>query len=134
MQLIKKLTPKKNLTGINQPLEIQDASSPLALRTTRDEGDLVRELRGEQSYRDFAGYLNERIPAGMPGLIGFQSVWNWENGVHPITGECLMAWMAFYPKKDLRHQLALDVIAMRMNDAEEYSEENGSKLLKAVVK
>jgi hypothetical protein len=83
----------------------------------KTEGELVRTLRGERSYRDFETYLNEKIPAGMPGFITFQSVWNWENHVHPVTGECLMAWMQFYSPDDPRHQLALDVFTLRMKSA-----------------
>ena len=77
------------------------------------EGQLVRRLRGERSYREFKNYINEKIPNGMPGFTTFQSVWNWENNVHPVTGECLMAWMAFYEPEDPRYQLAFDIVALR---------------------
>lgn len=78
-----------------------------------NEGQLVRKLRGERSYREFENYLNQNIPAGMPGRTTFASAWNWENNVHPVTGECLMAWMAFYNPEDPRHQLAVDIVAFR---------------------
>lgn len=77
------------------------------------EAKLVRGLRGERSYREFEGYLNESIPDGMPGTTTFASARNWENGLHPVNGACLMAWIAFYPKDDARHQLAQTVLALR---------------------
>lgn len=78
-----------------------------------NEGQLVQRLRGERSYREFQDYLNENIPANMPGRTTHQSIWNWENGMHPVTGECLMAWMAFYEPNDPRYKLAADIVAKR---------------------
>ena len=77
------------------------------------EGQLVRKLRGERSLREFEDYLNQNIPAGMSGRTTHQSVWNWEYDIHPVTDGCLMAWRDVYSPKDARHQLAVDIVALR---------------------
>ena len=99
---------------------------------SQTEAKLVKALRGNEalkalplfqdekmndgvwSYRAIEKYLNEKIPAGMPGITTFASVWNWEREIHPVTDACLMAWMQFYPEDDPRHQLAVDIFALRM--------------------
>ena len=80
------------------------------------EAQLVQELRGSRSFREFENYLNESIPAGIPGTTTFQSAWNWVNNVHPVTGECLMAWLTFYSEEDPRHQLALRILKLRVKE------------------
>jgi len=124
--MMKVLKPKKLLDGINKPLSIEVISPA--------EGHLVEQLRGEQSYRDFADYLNEGIPMGTPGRTTHGSVWNWETNVHPVGEVNLWAWQEFYPKKDLRHQLALAIKAVRRSAVSgQLFEENGHKLLEIVV-
>ena len=90
-------TTTKDLIGANQT----------------NEAELVRRLRGERSYREFESYLNESIPDRMPGTTTFASARNWENGIHPVNGACLMAWIAFYPTGDPRRQLAETILTLR---------------------
>lgn len=104
---------------------------PMANKT---ESDLVKELRGSRSFRDFETYLNENIPAGMPGATTFASAWNWVSGIHPVTSSCLMAWITFYPEGDPRHQLARDILALRLSNKEEYSEDEREKIMKRLIK
>lgn len=99
----------------------------------KTEAELISDLRGKRSYRDFENYLNENIPDGMPGRTTFQSAWNWQNNVNPVNGECVMAWLAFYPNEDPRHQLAIDIIALRMHDKPEYSTTDKKKVYQAVI-
>lgn len=93
---------------------------------------------GRWSYRDFVEFLNEDIKQGMPGRTSFQSVWDWEHEVFPVTDKCLLAWLRFYHEDDQRHQLAKNILAQRMKSAhwvgndEPSFEEDGKKLLKAV--
>jgi hypothetical protein len=96
------------------------------------ESELVSKLRGERSFRDFESYLNEKIPAEMPGTTTFASAWNWVNSVHPVNGACLMAWMAYYPGDDKRHQLAKDILALRSKSIPEYSIQDTEKLMRLI--
>jgi len=123
----------------------------------KTEGELVFSLRcepslknnpvlsekkmtdGRWSYRDFVEFLNQYIRPGMPGRTSFQSVWDWEHEVFPVTDRCLLAWLRFYGETDLRHKLAIDILALRMksthwvgSDEPEIDEADGKKLLKAV--
>ena len=104
-----------------------------------EEGKLMRELRGERSYREFAAYINKKIPAGMPGKTTHASIYQWENGIHNVTDSCLLAWTMFYPKTDERNKLAQAIIKLRHRsyekiDPAELDKENGEKLLEKVVK
>lgn len=93
------------------------------------ESDLVKKLRGERSFRAFEDYLNEKIPAGMPGTTTFASAWNWVNDIHPVTSSCLMAWTLFYPEGDPRHKLAQSILALRLSDKDEYSKADQAKIM-----
>lgn len=94
-------------------------TSDLTATNPSKEAKLVRELRGERSYREFENYLNESIPDGMPGTTTFASARNWESGMHPVNGACLMAWIAFCPMNDPRRQLAETILALRGSLADE---------------
>jgi hypothetical protein len=88
-------------------------------KAEKTEAQLVQELRGGRSFREFEDYLNESIPAGMPGATTFASAWNWVKAVHAVNPACLMAWITFYPEKDPRHQLATTILAMRAEGKED---------------
>lgn len=107
---MKKTTPKKELT----------------------EAELIIAVRGELSFRAFEAYLNEKIPMGAPGKTTFASAWNWVNEVHPVNSACLWAWATYYPKDDPRHQLSIDILALRLNGEPEYSDEDKKKVAGAV--
>lgn len=118
-----------------------ETTKPLPILTAAveptEEAKMIRELRGERSYRDFEAYMNEKIPAGMPGTTTHQSVWNWENGVHNVTDSCLLAWTMFYTKADKRHLLADKIIELRNRvypkvSEEELEKQDGEKILEAV--
>jgi hypothetical protein len=98
----------------------------------RTESELVKKLRGARSFRSFENYLNENIPSGMPGTTTFASAWNWVNNIHPVNGACLMAWIAFYPDGDPRHELAKDILALRLSNNEEYSPADQVKIMKVL--
>lgn len=109
---MKKTTPKKELT----------------------EAELVRALRGEnRSFRAFEAYLNENIPAGTPGTTTFMSAWNWINDVHPVNNASLWAWKQYYPEGDPRHQLALDITALRHKYEPEFSASDKKKLASKII-
>ena len=100
----------------------------------KNESELVKQLRGTRSFRAFELYLNENIPAGMPGATTFASAWNWVNNIHPVTSACLMAWLAFYKEGDPRHQLAKDILALRLEKSEEYSQEDQRKIMQVLAR
>lgn len=77
------------------------------------EAELVRNLRDVRSFRTFAAYLNESIPQGAPGRITSSSIWQWEHEVYFVGPSTLWAWKTHYPENDPRHQLALDIQALR---------------------
>lgn len=95
---------------------------------------MVRVLRGLRTYRDFAVYLNEKIPTGAPGTTTHQSPWNWENDIHPVNNASLWAWKQYYPEGDPRHQLALDIRALRHKYEPEFSASDKKKLVGTVIK
>ncbi len=124
---MKTTPPQKNLTNLNASLEI----------TETEEGNLVRAVRGEMSYRQFESYLNANIPPGMPGSTTHTMVSNWEKKIHPVTDACLLAWTVFYDKADNRHRLANIIIALRQRpykkvSPKELDEQDGVNLLEAV--
>ncbi len=86
------------------------------MRKTVSEADLIRKLRGRRSFRDFENYVNENIPAGMPGITTFASAWNWVHEVWKINGATLMAWREYYPDGDPRHQTAVAILALRQEE------------------
>lgn len=94
---------------------------------------MVKALRGERSFRAFETYLNEKIPAGTPGATTFQSAWNWVNDVHPVNNASLWAWKQYYEESDPRHQLALDIRALRMKYEPEFSASDKKKLADTVI-
>lgn len=123
----------------------------------RAEAKLVRALRendalkthpifagekmtdGRWSYRLMERYFNEQIPQGMPGFTTFASIWDWEIAKHPVTSECLQAWMMHYAQGDPRHELAKTIFALRMRKNQGKAhlvgrgvEDGGKRLLNAV--
>lgn len=97
------------------------------------EPELVRNLRGDRSFRAFEAYMNENIPAGTPGATTFQSAWNWVNDVHPVKNASIWAWKQYYPEGDPRHQLALDITALRHKYEPAFSASDKKKLASAVI-
>lgn len=97
------------------------------------EAELVRNLRDVRSLRTFAAYLNDGIPQGAPGRIAFASVWQWENEIHFVGPASLWAWKTHYPEGDPRHQLALDITALRHKYEPEFSASDKKKLASAVI-
>lgn len=92
------------------------------------EAELVRNLRGDRSFRAFEAYLNERIPTGAPGATTHQSPWNWENDIHPVNNASIWAWKTYYSEGDPRHQLALDITALRHKYEPEFNLSDKKKL------
>ena len=97
------------------------------------ESELVRNLRGDRSFRAFEAYLNEQIPQGAPGTTTFQSAWNWVNDIHPVNKASIWAWKQYYPEGDPRHQLALDILALRHKGEQEFSDADKKKVIQAVI-
>lgn len=132
---------KKEQSAKRKPMKTLETPKPLPTATApaepTEEAKMIRELRGERSYRDFETYMNEKIPVGMPGTTTFQSVWNWENGVHNVTDSCLLAWTMFYTKADKRRRLAENIIELRNRpypkvSEEELEKQDSPKILEAV--
>lgn len=122
------LSARKDLIGINTPLEITETA----------EGTLLSVARGELAIRNFVDVLNEKIPAGAPGTTTRMSVWNWENSVHPVGATNLWAWQEYYGPDELPHRLAVAIIQLRGRTYEKgspkISEQEAKKLLKVVTK
>lgn len=121
------LTARRDLTNLNTALEIQETA----------EGKLLSVARGELAIRNFVIVLNEKIPAGAPGTTSRMSIWNWENGVHPVGDSNLWAWREFYGPDELPHRLAVAIITLRTRKYEKGSakitEQEAKKLLEAVT-
>lgn len=98
---------KKNLAGLNHPLDIRRV--PASKRWT--EGDYFADAIGERSLRDAAAWLNE----GLPKIFhrSHTSIASYINeGVTP-DDVFLHALKSNYPETDPRHLLAAELLALR---------------------
>lgn len=116
-----------------------------------EEAKLIVAALGEISpgTQASADFFNQDLPEGHPARVSRTSVWYWANGSKRIDDNKLRVWKIIYPPGDKRHQLVLDIFALREKKAQEFLahwigsdypkvkeadlvEQDGKKLLKAV--
>jgi hypothetical protein len=96
---------------------------------------LFTDAIGTRTLRDAQAWFNESLPQIMKK--SHQAIWDYARGAYPAELPFLYALRIHYPITDARHQLAVEIIELRIHAmrnviSPELSEGNGKKLLKAV--
>jgi hypothetical protein len=106
--------PKRKSAKVNAVVE------PIELT---EESKLILAALGEISpgTQASADFFNEKIPEGNPARVSRASVWNWANGVYRVDEKRLNVWKVIYPPEDTRHQVVLDILALREREAQAFA-------------
>jgi hypothetical protein len=78
---------------------------------TKSEADLITEACDGRKLREAAAWLNENLPLAYK--VSHMSIKNWQDNCYKMSDVTVDALMRFYPVKDLRYQLAAELLTMR---------------------
>ena len=101
----------------------------MAKKTT--EKQLIAQVIGERTLRDAAAWLNEELPTHFQR--SHMAVKYWLDEIYNPDDVFVQALIAYYVNDDPRHQLAVNILALRgEREVIKLEEDDARKLLKAV--